>query len=140
VVTDVLADYEQALAAKEAAWNASASPALQDAPVLGPVRSFLLGRPAGRLRGVHLDRPALRQFHRATENRGQTRSALSEASQFQGNPRLQRYHAGRYMNYDNATPADIATAITSEIGRHLDYRPVATDGAARAAALLADLL
>jgi hypothetical protein len=28
----------------------------------------------------------------------------------------------------------------SEIGRRVDYRPVATDGAARAATLLADLL
>jgi pimeloyl-ACP methyl ester carboxylesterase/predicted glycosyltransferase len=54
--------------------------------------------------------------------------------------RLQRYHAGRYMNYDKASPADIATAIASEIGRDVGYRPVATDGAARAAALLADLL
>jgi hypothetical protein len=39
-----------------------------------------------------------------------------------------------------AEPADIAAAIASEIGRHVDYRPVAADGAARAAALLADLL
>ena len=54
--------------------------------------------------------------------------------------RLQRYRAGRYMDYQNAGPADIAAAIASEIGRDVDYRPVATDGAARAAALLADLL
>ena len=54
--------------------------------------------------------------------------------------RLQRYRAGRCMNYQTAEPADIAAAIVSEIGRHVDYRPVATDGAARAAALLADLL
>ena len=54
--------------------------------------------------------------------------------------RLARYQAGRYMDYEGAGPADIAAAIASEIGRDVSYRPVATDGAARAAALLADLL
>ncbi len=54
--------------------------------------------------------------------------------------RLDRYHAGRCMDYHTAEPADIAAAIATEIGRHVDYRPVATDGAARAASLLADLL
>ena len=54
--------------------------------------------------------------------------------------RLERYRAGRRMDYQNATPADIAAAIATEIGREVDYRPVATDGAARAAALLAALL
>jgi hypothetical protein len=34
----------------------------------------------------------------------------------------------------------IADAITGEIGRPLAYRPVETDGAARAADLIADLL
>jgi predicted glycosyltransferase len=54
--------------------------------------------------------------------------------------RLERYRAGRCMDYATAGPADIAGAIASEIGREVDYRPVATDGAARAAALLAELL
>jgi pimeloyl-ACP methyl ester carboxylesterase/predicted glycosyltransferase len=54
--------------------------------------------------------------------------------------RLDRYRAGRYMDYENDGPAEIATAIASEIGREVDYRPVATDGAARAAAMLAELL
>jgi hypothetical protein len=54
--------------------------------------------------------------------------------------RLERYRAGRCMDFDAATPADIAAAIASEIGREVDYRPVATDGAARAAAMLADLI
>ena len=54
--------------------------------------------------------------------------------------RLDRYRAGRCMDHDSAEPADIAAAIASEIGRKIDYRPVPTDGAARAAALLADLL
>jgi hypothetical protein len=54
--------------------------------------------------------------------------------------RLERYRAGRCMDYQTAGPAEIAEAIASQIGRQVDYRPVATDGAARAAALLADLL
>ncbi len=54
--------------------------------------------------------------------------------------RLDRYRAGRCMDYETAGPADIATAIASQIGRETDYHPVATDGAARAASLLADLL
>jgi pimeloyl-ACP methyl ester carboxylesterase/predicted glycosyltransferase len=54
--------------------------------------------------------------------------------------RLERYRAGRCMDYDSTTPADIAAAIASKIGRNVDYRPVATDGAARAAAMLASLL
>ena len=54
--------------------------------------------------------------------------------------RLDRYRAGRYMDYQTAGPADIAAAIATEIGRPVDYRPVATDGAARAASLLASLL
>jgi len=54
--------------------------------------------------------------------------------------RLERYRAGRCMDYAAAGPADIAEAIATEIGREVDYRPVAPDGAARAAALLAELL
>jgi pimeloyl-ACP methyl ester carboxylesterase/predicted glycosyltransferase len=54
--------------------------------------------------------------------------------------RLERYRAGRYLDYDRAGPDEIAAAIASEIGRDVDYRPVATDGAARAAAMLAELL
>ena len=48
--------------------------------------------------------------------------------------------AGRHMDYDSADSAEIANAIASEIGRPVDYRPVTPDGAARAAAMLADLL
>jgi pimeloyl-ACP methyl ester carboxylesterase/predicted glycosyltransferase len=54
--------------------------------------------------------------------------------------RLKRYGAGRYMDFETTSPADIAAAIASEIGRKADYLPVAADGAARAAALIADLL
>jgi predicted glycosyltransferase len=54
--------------------------------------------------------------------------------------RLDRYRAGRCMDYQTAGPADIAAAIASEIGRQVHYRPVAADGASRAASLLASLL
>ena len=54
--------------------------------------------------------------------------------------RLARYGAGRCMDFDASTPDVIADAIAEEIGREVAYRPVETDGAARAAALLAELL
>ena len=54
--------------------------------------------------------------------------------------RLDRYGGGRCMDYDTAGPDAIADAIAEEIGREVAYRPVETDGAARAAALIADLL
>ncbi len=54
--------------------------------------------------------------------------------------RLARYGAGRYMDYDASPPEVIAEAIAAEINRPIDYRPVETDGAARAAALIAPLI
>jgi predicted glycosyltransferase len=54
--------------------------------------------------------------------------------------RLQRYGSGRRMDFDTATPEAIAAGIADEIERDIDYRPVETDGAARAAALIAELL
>ena len=54
--------------------------------------------------------------------------------------RLDRYRAGQCMDFDATGPAEIAAAIASEIGRPVDYLPVAGDGAARAARLIADLL
>jgi pimeloyl-ACP methyl ester carboxylesterase/predicted glycosyltransferase len=54
--------------------------------------------------------------------------------------RLERYGSGRCMDFENDGPDEIAAAIAEEIGREVDYRPVETDGAARAAALIADLL
>jgi pimeloyl-ACP methyl ester carboxylesterase/predicted glycosyltransferase len=54
--------------------------------------------------------------------------------------RLDRHHAGRRMDYASSDPDAIAEAIAAEIGRTVDYRPVPTDGAARAAALIAELL
>jgi hypothetical protein len=54
--------------------------------------------------------------------------------------RLLRHRAGRRMDYDEAPPDAIAEAIAQEIGREVDYRPVASDGAERAATLIAELL
>jgi len=48
--------------------------------------------------------------------------------------------AGRRMDYATATPEVIADAIATELGRAVDYRPVETDGAARAANLIAELV
>ncbi len=54
--------------------------------------------------------------------------------------RLERYGAGRRMDYDDSPPERIAAAIAEEIGREVDYRDVETDGAARAAQRIAELL
>ena len=54
--------------------------------------------------------------------------------------RLERYGAGRRMDFELDGPEEIAAAIAEEIGREVDYRPVETDGAARAAASIAELL
>jgi predicted glycosyltransferase len=54
--------------------------------------------------------------------------------------RLERYGAGRCLDFDAETPETIATAIAEEIGTEVDYRPVAADGAARAAARIGELL
>jgi predicted glycosyltransferase len=54
--------------------------------------------------------------------------------------RLDRYGAGRFMDYDASPPEVIAEAIAAEITRPVDYRPVESDGAARAAALIAPLI
>jgi predicted glycosyltransferase len=54
--------------------------------------------------------------------------------------RLANYGAGRCLPYDDLDPASLTAAIVEEIDRTVDYVPVATDGAARAASLLAELL
>jgi UDP-N-acetylglucosamine:LPS N-acetylglucosamine transferase len=54
--------------------------------------------------------------------------------------RLDRYGAGRCMDFEQETPDSIAAAIAETIGATVDYRPVESDGAARAAALIAPLL
>ena len=54
--------------------------------------------------------------------------------------RLDRYGAGRCMDYYDAGPETIAQAIAVEIGRGVQYLPVETDGARRAAGLIASLI
>ena len=54
--------------------------------------------------------------------------------------RLAQYRAGRRMDYAESDPDAIADAIADELERAVDYLPVETDGARRAAALLAELL
>jgi UDP-N-acetylglucosamine:LPS N-acetylglucosamine transferase len=54
--------------------------------------------------------------------------------------RLDRYRAGRRMEYDESPPELIAEAIAEEIGREVDYVPVERDGARRAAERIAEML
>jgi pimeloyl-ACP methyl ester carboxylesterase/predicted glycosyltransferase len=54
--------------------------------------------------------------------------------------RLDRYGAGRRMDFESDGPAEIAAAVAEEIGREVEYAPVETDGAARAAARIAELI
>jgi pimeloyl-ACP methyl ester carboxylesterase/predicted glycosyltransferase len=54
--------------------------------------------------------------------------------------RLDRYGAGRCLEYEQTMPEVLAQAIADEIARPVCYRPVETDGAARAAASLAELI
>jgi pimeloyl-ACP methyl ester carboxylesterase len=54
--------------------------------------------------------------------------------------RLAQYRAGRRMDYTATDRERLAEAMAAEIDRPVDYRPVETDGAARAAEMLAELL
>jgi pimeloyl-ACP methyl ester carboxylesterase/predicted glycosyltransferase len=54
--------------------------------------------------------------------------------------RLATYGAGRCLDYEQTTPEILASAMAEEISRPVSYRPVETDGAARAAACLAELI
>jgi pimeloyl-ACP methyl ester carboxylesterase/predicted glycosyltransferase len=54
--------------------------------------------------------------------------------------RLDRYGAGRCMDYATTDPDLLAAAMTDAIGRPVAYRDVETDGAARAAQLIAELV
>ncbi len=54
--------------------------------------------------------------------------------------RLDRYGAGRCLEYDQTDPEQLAAAIAAELGRTVDYLPVETDGAQRAAEHIAALL
>jgi pimeloyl-ACP methyl ester carboxylesterase/predicted glycosyltransferase len=54
--------------------------------------------------------------------------------------RLDRYGAGHLVDYDDTEPEALALAMTAELGRVVDYRPVETDGARRAAERILELL
>ena len=54
--------------------------------------------------------------------------------------RLERYGAGRRMDYEDSPPELIAAAIADEIDHKPAYRDVETDGAANAARRIAELL
>src|SRR5713101_8326494 len=54
--------------------------------------------------------------------------------------RLERYRAGRCMDFDDATPENVATAIESLLSQPADYVEVETGTAVRAARLIAELL
>jgi predicted glycosyltransferase len=59
--------------------------------------------------------------------------------QFHVRHRLDRYRAGRCID-GNASPDEIAEALREALARPVDYRPVAVDGARRAASAIAELL
>ncbi len=54
--------------------------------------------------------------------------------------RLDQHGAGRRMEYHSTDPDQLADAITTEVGRQVSYRHVETDGAKRAASMIAELL
>jgi len=54
--------------------------------------------------------------------------------------RLDRYRAGRCMDFDEATPENVATAIESMLSQPVDYAQIETGTAARAAKMIAGLL
>ncbi|MCW2847486.1 MAG: alpha/beta fold hydrolase [Marmoricola sp.] len=54
--------------------------------------------------------------------------------------RLDRHGAGRFMDYRDADPSRIAEAIAEELQRTVSYVEVPTDGATRAARLVAELI
>ena len=54
--------------------------------------------------------------------------------------RLDRYRAGRRMDFASTTPDALAQAIAETAGREVDYLPVEAGGARKAAARIAELL
>ena len=60
--------------------------------------------------------------------------------QFHVRHRLDRYRAGRSVDFASSSPEALAAAIADEIGKEVAYRDVEADGAARAAALIAEVL
>jgi predicted glycosyltransferase len=60
--------------------------------------------------------------------------------QFFVSRRLERFGAGVRMDYDRTTPEELATAMLDHLGKPVHCRDIPTDGTARAARLVAELL
>ena len=54
--------------------------------------------------------------------------------------RLDRYNAGRRMDYATSKPETIAEAMVAALKQPMNFRPVESDGAMRAASMLAEIL
>ena len=54
--------------------------------------------------------------------------------------RLERHRAGRALDYDDLEPDAVAEALAERLAAPVDYRPVPTDGAARVATAVLELL
>ena len=54
--------------------------------------------------------------------------------------RVARHRAGRHMRYTETTPESLAQAIAGQIGRPVDWPPISSNGAARAAKLIDSLM
>ena len=54
--------------------------------------------------------------------------------------RLERHGARASIDYVDMTPDGLAETVARVLATPVDYRPIAADGADRAAALIADLL
>ncbi len=54
--------------------------------------------------------------------------------------RLERYRAGRYLDYEDVVPDNLGKVMAAEISGDIDYMDVETDGAANAAAMIAELI
>ena len=54
--------------------------------------------------------------------------------------RLDRYRAGRLMVYEDVQPDHLAAVMSQEIDGDVEYMDVETDGAARAAGMIAELI
>jgi UDP-N-acetylglucosamine:LPS N-acetylglucosamine transferase len=60
--------------------------------------------------------------------------------QFHVHQRLRRHGAGHRLDYAELDPDLLASTVADQLGAAVDYRPVDRDGAARAAAAIAELL
>lgn len=54
--------------------------------------------------------------------------------------RLDQYGAGRHMEYASTDEGALAAAIAAEVGKPVNYKSVETDGARRAAEMIAELI